>query len=449
MQDLLEPKKAGLLILNASEVVTVSNHILPNKPKSGSRFDELGIYKDGAVAIIGERIAAVGDTRILREKFQNAEKIIDATGKTVLPGFIDPHTHLVFAGSRHEEYREKIAGLTYEEIAAKDINSGIFYTVEMTRRASKEELVQKGLKDLDAMMKHGTTTVEIKSGYGLDMDSELKILEVIKELFEKHPADIIPTFLAHAFPPETDDRFAYCLFIISMLHALVGEWHSCEGLKEKRLAEFFDIFCDPLGFDIYETRNLLTAAEELGFKLKIHAEQTGWMGGSFVAAAFKVTSADHLDYINQRGIKKMADAGVIAVLLPTVTFHLMEMVANPKKKNTIAKPFWPSKVSKMIKAGIPIALATDYNPGSSPNLSMQMVMQCAARLYRMSLAQIINAATINAAFAVDRGEKIGSLESGKQADIIICDCPSHENLIDSFGHNLVETVIKNGKIVVS
>ncbi len=435
------PEKTDILILNADELVTVAG--ASRKPKRGDALCDLKIIKNGSVAIGSGKILAVGDTKILEKQFKDAKDVIDAKGKTVLPGFIDPHTHLVFAGSRHQEYSRKIAGLTYQEITAQGTGAGILYTVKKTRQASKSELLKKALKDLDIMLSYGTTTVEIKSGYGLDAENELKILEVVRELIQKHLIKIIPTFLAHAFPGDCDkndkaQRFAYIASLKNIL----------DTIKERKLAEYCDVFCDPLAFNLDETREILAIAEKFGFKLKLHAEQTSYLGGAELAAESKATSADHLDYISHKGIRDMATAGVIGVLLPTATFHLMEMIPNARKEGKISKSFLPDSIRKMIIGGIPLALATDYNPGSSPTLSMQMVMQCAARLYRMSPAQIINAATINAAHALNRADEIGSLEAGKKADIIICDCPSHEILIDSFGVNLVEKVIKNGQIVV-
>lgn len=434
------PEKTDILILNSDELVTISG--ASDKPKRGDAFCDLEIIKNGSVAISNGKILAVGDTKTLEKQFKDAKEVIDAKGKTVLPGFIDPHTHLVFAGSRHREYSQKIAGLTYQEIASQGIGAGILYTVKKTRQAPKSELLKKALKDLDIMLGYGTTTVEIKSGYGLDAENELKILEVIKELIQKHPMKIIPTFLAHAFPEDCDkndkaQRLAYVAGLKSIL----------DTVKERKLAEYCDVFCDQLAFSVDEAREILKTAGKLGFKLKLHAEQTSCSGGAKLAAELKAVSAEHLDYIDERGIKKMSGAGVIAVLLPTVTFHLMEMIPSPRKEGKILKSFLPETVKKMISGGVPIALATDYNPGSSPTQSMQMVMQCAARLYRMSPTQIISAATINAAHALNRANEIGSLEPGKKADVVICDCPSHEILIDAFGTNLVEKVIKDGKIL--
>jgi len=465
--------KVDILIKNASELLTVKG--ASKKPKTGKQMKELGIIKNGQIAIKDGKIVFVGSSKtqvrfvgqskeihsISPPSDFQAEKVIDASGKVVMPGLVDPHTHLVFAGSRHEEYREKIGGATYEEIAQKGIDAGILYTVEMTRKASKEELIKKGLKDLDIMLAYGTTTIEAKSGYGLDIENEIKILEVNKELNEKHPIDIISTFLgAHTIPKEyklKKQGFFRELFSFFSLRKerkrlrkeyveLVKEM--LKEIKERNLARYCDVFCDKLGFSVKETKEILEEAawvplneEEriMGFGLKIHAEQTDHLGGAGLAAELRARSADHLDYILLDEIKKMAKSGTIGVLLPGVTYHLMEMVE---------KDFFPAQVREMIYNGLAVALATDYNPGSSNTQSMQAVMELAARLYRMTPAEIINAATINAAHAIDKAQEIGSLEVGKKADIVIFDVPQYEMLINNFGVNLVNTVIKNGRIAI-
>ncbi len=482
--------KVDILIKNASQLVTVKS--ASEKPKTGKQMQELGIIRNGIIAIKDGKIVFIGSNADLEKmepryiepskeihsyqtlsRFQ-AKKIIDATGKVVMPGLVDPHTHLVFAGSRHHEFSQKIGGTTYEEIAQKGINAGILYTVEMTRKASKEKLIEKGLKDLDIMLRYGTTTIEAKSGYGLDRKNEMKILEVIRKLNQQHPIDIVPTFLmAHTVPKEYKSKpkkqgfFREILKFLSfgflslrkerkrlrkeyieLVKGMLIEIKQRAMEEGESLIKFCDVFCDKFGFTLKETREILEAAawlplnkEErvMGFGLKIHTEQTGYLGGAGLAAELRATSADHLDYTDPQEIKKMAEAGTIGVLLPGVTYHLMEI---------IRKDFFPAQVREMINKGMSLALATDYNPGSSNTQSMQAVMELAARLYRMTPTEIINAVTINAAHAINKAREVGSLEEGKKADIVIFDCPEYEMLIDNFGVNLVDTVIKNGKVVV-
>jgi len=436
-------KAVDLIIKNAAELLTVKG--ASEKPKTGKELQELDITNNGALAIDGRTIIDVGTTDYILDSYAGGT-VIDATGQVVMPGFIDPHTHLVFAGSRHSEYEAKITGKSYSEGHKK--GGGIYYTVDCTREASAAELTEKALKDLDTCLRHGTTTIEIKSGYGLDRVNELKILEVIKELEKRHPIDIVPTYLgAHAIPEEyQNNRSGYVNLVKSML----------TEVKDKGLAEYCDVFCDELAFSVSEARDILQEAKRCGLKLKLHAEQTGYLGGVELAAELGAVSADHLDFIcaPEQGrsgwklveghLEKLAESGVVGVLLPGVTYHLMEMVPGSE----IVKDFLPATVEHLINGGVAIALATNYNPGSSRTQSMQAVMEIAARLYRMNYAQVINASTINAAHAVDRASDIGSLESGKRADIVIFDCEEHGILIDSFGVNLIDKVIKNGKLVV-
>lgn len=415
--------KADILIKNANEIVTVSG--ASQKPKTGKALQELGIKKCD-IAIKDGRIIDLGYF------IWKADKEVDATNKIVLPGFVDCHTHLVYSGSRHFEYEAKTAGTSYTN---QHKTGGILYTVEQTRKATIEELVRKGLKDLDIMLAHGTTTVEIKSGYGLDEENELKILYVIRELQKKHPMTIIPTFLgAHTIPEEyKKNREGYVELIKNMM----------PRIKKERLAEYCDVFCDKLGFTYKESKEILKEAKKQGLNLKIHAEQTSYNQGARLAAKLKAISADHLDYVNNKGIEEMKKAGVIAVLLPGVTYHLTELIPGHKR----IKKFLPEKVRTMINNDLPIALATDYNPGSCNTKSMKTIIETAARLYRMSYAEIINASTINAAHAINKAHEIGSIEVRKKADLVIYECEEHGILIDNFGINLVDTVIKDGKIV--
>jgi len=394
-----------ILIKNASEI-----------------FTEEGITK-GDIGIKDRRIIGIG------KLFSQAEKEIDATNKTVLPGFVDCHTHLVYYGSRHFEYEAKTAGESYSNIHK---TGGIFYTVEQTRKASVEELVKKGIKDLYIMLQHGTTTVEIKSGYGLDEKNEIKILQAIKELQNYYPITIIPTFLAHTIPKEYKNyRKTYTQLIQNIIPEIVN------------MAGYCDVFCDKLGFTYKESKKILEEAKKQGLKLKIHAEQTSHNKGSQLAAELKAVSADHLDYITEKEMDLLRENDVTAVLLPGVTYHLTEMIPGHKK----LKSFLPKKVRTMIEKGVRIAIATDYNPGSCNTQSMKTVMEAAARLYRMNYKEIINAATINAAYALNLEKETGSIKVGKKADLVIHDCKEHGMLIDNFGINLVNTVIKDGEVI--
>ena len=411
---------ADLIITNANELLTISGH--SEKPKTGDQMDELGIIKNGWLAVSKDKIIACGNLKqVLAQISTTSETIqIDATGKVVMPGFIDCHTHLVFGGSREAEFEQRIKGANYLDILRS--GGGILNTVRSTRTASKAELIKISSGHLDTMLEFGTTTVEAKSGYGLTIDSELKQLQVIKELNDLHPIDIIPTFLVHTTPPEFSSSQEYVDFVInSMLPRM------------QSMAEYCDIFCEQDVFDIEQSRQVLTAAKNLGFKLKIHADQLNDTGGALLAASLYATSASHLDHISNVGIEKMADSGAIAVLIPGASFFLNSDTYPP--------------ALDMISKGVAVALATDFNPGSCPTESMQIILTLACLHMNMSPAQAICAATINAAHALDRADTIGSLEVGKQADIIILSVPNFKFIPYHFGVNNVETVIKKGVIV--
>ncbi len=404
-------------VINASELLTVH----ATGPKTGDALSDLGIIRGGAVVFQGASIIDVGTTDEMLA-VHKPQSIIDAAGQVVMPGFVDPHTHLVHMGSRHEEYECKIAGRSYADLHKV---GGIRYTVSMTRAASAEDLYQKALRDLDIMLLHGTTTVEAKSGYGLDRENELKLLHVARRLNETHPVEVISTFLgAHTVPDEFKERkAAYVALVRQMLDEVAP------------LAEFCDVWCDPLGFSVDDCRQILSDARQHGLKLKLHVEQTAWSGGGELAGEMGAVSADHLDFVSLDAISQMRDKKVVGVILPGVTYHLMEF-----KKDI--------PVKEMIDGGMAIALATDYNPGSCRTQSMQAILETACRLYRLTYAQAINAATLNAAYALDRGDSIGSLAPGKRADMVIVDCSEHGVIINNFGINHVRTVIKDGEVVV-
>ena len=385
-------------------------------------MDDLDIIKNGTIAVSKDKIIACGTSDEVKDEVSKTSYTveIDASNKVVMPGFIDSHTHLVFAGSREDEFERRIKGASYMDILKS--GGGILNTVRATRAAGKEELMKKSLGHLDTMLKFGTTTVEGKSGYGLTLEDELKQLHVMKELNTIHSIEVIPTFLVHVTPPEFKSSGEYIDFVVdTMLPKMQG------------MAEYCDIFCEHDVFDLEQSRRLLTSANKLGFNLKLHADQLTDMGGAELAASLRAVSASHLEHISREGIDSLAKSGTIAVLLPGATFFL--------GSNTYAP------ASEMMSRGVAVALGTDFNPGSCPTESMQIILTLACIKMRMSPAQAINAATINAAHAINRADTIGSLEVGKQADVIILNVPNHKCIPYHFGVNLVQTVIKKGKIV--
>ena len=423
--------RADLLVENASELITLATDEPNNnsgKPRIGSSMRDLGVIRGGSVAALNGHIVAVGGTHEIRERVTlapNAE-VIDAKGMVVLPGFVDSHTHLVFAGSREQEFIQRAEGKTYLDIL--DSGGGILSTVRATRNATESELLALGLKHLDIMMCHGTTTVEIKSGYGLSVDEELRSLRVIRELDKSHPVDVVSTFMgAHAVGPEyAGDPEGYVQHVIDEMIPRV---------KEENLAEFCDVFCEEGVFSVTQSRRILEAGLACGLLPRIHADEMASLGGAELAAEIGAVSAEHLLYASAQGIHKMAEAGVTATLLPVTSFTLMlGRYAN-------ARAF--------IDAGCPVALATDFNPGTSPTLSMQFVMNVAALGMKLHPAEIICATTINAAYGLNRGNSIGSLEVGKLADMVVVDTDTYLRIPYQLGTNIVDKVVKGGRLVVS
>jgi len=400
-----------IFIKNASELITMDG---PNRPRIKKEMRELSIIENGSVAIKDGKIVETGN-----DLEYDAEKTIDASGKTVMPGFIDPHTHLVFAGSREFELDMKLKGLSYMEILKK--GGGIFYTVNETRKATNGELLKQSKKRLDTMISHGTTTCEAKSGYGLNTETELKILKIHKKLNDIHSMDIVSTFLgAHAIPKEygTDD---YVDMIINETLPQVND-----------LAMFCDVFCEKGVFTIEQSRRILKAGKKYGLIPKIHADEIVDTGGASLAAEVGAISADHLLMSSDKGINKMAQRGVIGVMLPGTPFSLMQDNYAPARK--------------MIDSGVPIALATDLNPNCWVE-NMQFMIQLGCFNMKMTPAEAVTAATFNAACAIGVNDTVGSLEEGKKADVIILNCPNHKSIPYHFGVNLAETVIKNGRII--
>ncbi len=410
-----------LAILNISQLLTLSSST-PG-PRAGKSQSDLGIIENGAVLISDEKILEVGRTQTIKKKIPRKTKLIDAKNKVVTPGLVDCHTHLVFAGSRADEFELRIQGKTYQEISS--LGGGINSTVKKTREASSEELLDSGRERLNRMLSFGTTTVEVKSGYGLSTESELKILEVIKKLNRNHPVDLVPTFLgAHAIPEE------FKIYRRDYIRILTEEM--IPQVAKKKLAEFCDVFCENGYFTVEESKKILEIGKSFGLKPKVHADELGNTGGSQVAADVGAVSADHLVYAIDDDIEKMKKNGVTAVLLPGTSFFLGSRYAPARK---------------MIENGLPVALATDFNPGSSMTESMQMVMSLACLNLKMTPAEVLVASFLNSAYAISRGEQIGSLETDKKADLLIWEVANFKEIPYHYGINLVQTVIKNGKVV--
>lgn len=413
---------ADLFIHSASYLATVRGH--SGAPARGVEMAEAGLIKDGALAVAGDKIAAVGTTSELEQAgwVGPQTRRLNASGKLVTPGFVDPHTHVLYGGSRENELPLKLAGVPYLEILKQ--GGGILSTVRATAAAGDEELKEQTKKRLQTMLSLGTTTVEVKSGYGLTPDQELRALRLIAELNEESVLDLVPTFMgAHAVPSGMSEEE----FTERVLRQMLPQ------VAEQGIAEFCDVFCEPGVFSLESSERILTRAKELGLKPKIHADELEAAGGAELAAKLGTVSADHLLQASDKGIKEMAQAGVVAVLLPATSFNLA--------KNTYAR------AREMVTAGVPVALATDSNPGSSPTESMPLVLTLACLYLKLSPAEALTAATINAAHALGRAERIGSLEAGKQADVLMLDVPNLNYLPYHFGNNPVAAVVKKGKVV--
>jgi imidazolonepropionase len=378
------------------------------------------LIEDG---IIREIFSGSEAQQIDLELETDPDTVIDAEGRLVTPGLVDGHTHLVFGGYRQHEIPLKLKGASYLEIL--QAGGGILDTVRETRKATQSELVEKSQEFLDEMLTLGVTTSEAKSGYGLNQPDEIKTLEAIKELNDTHPVDLVATFMgAHAVPPEYKGKAdAYMAFLCEEMLPLV---------KEKGLAEYVDIFCEEGVFDPAQSRKYLEAAKNLGFGLKIHTDEIVELGGSELAGEMQVDSAEHLIAIGDTGLTALAEGGVIAMVLPATSFYL-------------DKNFAP--VRKMIAMGIPVAMGSDFNPGSCPSLNLQFVMNLGYLRYKMTPEEILTAVTINAACAIGRQDQVGTLEPGKKADLVIWDAPDMEMLCYRFGSNLAIQTIKGGIIV--
>jgi imidazolonepropionase len=410
------------LIKDITNLVTCRN--LTGIPKKGKGQSDIGLIKNGNVFIDNGKIEFTGNSLSLKKFLKNKNisyEIIDGKNKTVMPGFIDSHTHLVFAGSRSDEYEMRIKGSSYEEIAKA--GGGISSTVKNVRKESKDVLIKLAEKRLKNFIKYGTTTLEAKSGYGLDFKNEIKMLEVINELNEKNKynIDILPTFLgAHSVPKEITKNEYIDLICYQLI----------PYIAKNKLAKFQDVFCEKNYFDAKETERILSTGAKFGLIPKLHSDQFNSIGGVDVAIKLNAISIDHLEVLKSNDIKKLKNKNIIATLLPGASYFL-------------DVPYQPAR--ELINNNVPVALATDFNPGSCMTENLQIIMSLASLKLKMSAEEIINAVTINAAYALFMQNKIGSIEKGKQADVLIFDFPSYKDLIYHFAVNQIENVFKKGK----
>ena len=406
-----------LLIKNIGWLQTPAGSYSHKGSKQGKNLK----LKDAAIAVEDGIIREITEDGKLPEGEFDQE--IDAEGKLATPGFVDGHTHLVFGGYRQNEIPMKLAGAGYLDILRA--GGGILDTVRKTREASFEELYAKSEGFLDEMLNMGITTCEAKSGYGLDMENELKMLEVIKALGEKHPMDVVPTFMgAHAIPPEYEGRDDE--YIEMLCSEVIPE------VRKRGLAEFCDVFCEDSVFNAEQSRKYMEKAREYGFELKIHADEIEDIGGSRLAGELEAVSAEHLIAAGESGMDSMAAGGTTAMLLPATSFYL-------------GKTYAPART--MIDKGIPVAIASDFNPGSCPSLNLQLAVNLGYLRYKMTPEEILTAVTINPACAINRGDLVGTIEEGKQADIVIWDAPDFEMLCYRFGSNLADKIIKKGELI--
>jgi imidazolonepropionase len=409
-----------LVIVNAAQLVTAST--TDGHATRSPGMSHLFVLEVASLVICDGHIAWLGPTADLPPLPADARSL-DATGKTVLPGFVDSHTHLLFSGARADEFEQRLQGATYQEIAAR--GGGINATVQRVRAASREELKDLARRRLDRFLRFGVTTVEVKSGYGLTLADEVKCLEAVAELNAEGPLELVPTFLgAHAVPPEyRSDRDGY-------LRLLRDEM--LPAVARGRLAEFCDVFCETGVFSVAESERLLNKARDLGLGLKVHADELSPLGGAELAARLGAASADHLLCVSEAGIDALAASGTVATLLPGTAFFL-------------GLPYAPAR--RLIERGVAVALASDCNPGTCPTENLPLVGAMACTQMKMLPAEAVTALTLNAAAALGRADRVGSLEVGKQADVVILDVPDYRHLFYHFGVNHVWRVLKRGRVV--
>lgn len=401
-----------LAVINCRQLVTLRG---PARPRVGPEMRDLGILEESALLVQEGRIAAAGKYAEVKDQIEPGAEVVDAAGAVVLPGFVDAHTHLVFAGNRADEFERRIDGATYQQIAAA--GGGIRATVRRTREATEEELLAGARRHARWFLTNGTTTVEAKSGYGLNTETECKILRVMRQLRSEGPLDIVATFLgAHEIPEEyTSEQYVKIL-----VHEMLPR------IKAEGLAEFCDVFCEPNLFPVPTARHILQAASGMGFRLRLHADQFALSGGAKLAAELSAHTADHLEHADTDSMHALAAKGVQPVLLPGSVYSL-----------GLAK--YPA-ARAMIERGLAVVLATDFNPGSSPTASMPMILSLASTQMRMTPAESLTATTINAAYSLGRGAEVGSLETGKRADFVLYDCADYREIPYHFGVSLVKGV---------
>ncbi len=407
-----------LIVYNCSSLVTMSNG-----PKKGKEMKNIGEIKNGWFAVTNGKFSHIGDSDYDKSIVSDKTVIVDAKSKLVMPGLIDSHTHIVYGGSREHELKKKLEGVPYLDILKS--GGGILSTVESTRNSSSETLFNKSFKDLNQMLKYGVTTVESKSGYGLNLETELKQLEVSAKLNEDHPIDLVNTFLgAHAIPNEyKGNKDEYVKVVIEML----------KDERTKNLSEFCDIFCEDSVFTYEDSKTILSIAKDEGYKLKIHADEIVDLNGASLAVELGCTSADHLMATSDKGINSLANSETVANLLVSTSFNLNKDYARARK---------------MIDSGCYVSFSTDYNPGSAPSANLPFVMYLAAAKMQVLPEEVLSGVTINAAKAIGRDASIGSIEIGKNADFAIYECDNFEYIFYNFGKSHVQDVYKNGKMVL-
>jgi imidazolonepropionase len=412
--------RADFAIVNANELTTFKGK--SDRPQIREEMNDLGSVEDGAVAVKDGRIVAVGTTKDVLSKLEKGFDVIDASGKLVTPGLIDPHVHLVFAGSREEELEAMaVKSIPYLEIKAK--GGGMPTTLRKTGEASTEELLKRTAKILDTMLVHGTTTIEAKSGYEMTFRGEIRQMEIINTLGKTHPIDIVPTFMAQGIPFEYENK------VDRLTDEIVKKW--IPEVAKKKMAEYCDVFCEKGYFNVQQSRRILETGREYGMKLRIHADWLANSGGAKLGAELGVVSADHLIFTPPEEVEALVRKGVIGTFLPTTPFCYLGTYA---------------KARDIIDKGLPIALATDLSAADMCE-SMQIMMNIAVLQMKMTTEEALAASTINAAHSIEKAHEIGSLEEGKKADIVVFDAPNHKYLSYHYGINLAEKVFKNGRLV--